>query len=532
MKTINKQILKISIILLISQNAVAQFDASINLADLNGSNGVTINGIGQDDRSGVSVSYAGDVNGDGIDDVIIGAWGADPNGNTNSGSSYVVFGNSGGFTSTLELSSLDGSNGFIINGVAENDLSGAEVSYAGDVNGDGIDDVIIGAQEADPNGSNSGSIYVVFGNNGGFTPTVELSSLDGSNGFIINGVAEEDLSGWSVSYAGDVNGDGIEDVIIGAWLADPDNNSNAGSSYVVFGNNVGFTPIVELSTLNGSNGFVINGTMAGDVSGYAVSYAGDVNGDGIDDVMIGTPGASPDDLFTGSTHVVFGNSKGFPSSFNLSTLNGNNGFAINGVAANDGSGTSVSYAGDINGDGVDDVIIGAEDSDVNGTASGSSYVVFGSDEGFAPTLELSSLDGTNGFSIYGEQQSDRSGVSVSNAGDVNDDGIDDVIIGARYASPNGIFRAGRSYVVFGSNEGFASTVELSSLNGNNGFILNGEVKLDVSGFSVSQAGDFNGDGVDDIIIGALGVDIQGNSRVGSSYVVFGKQQTIFKNGFE
>ena len=114
------------------------------------------------DSSGRSVSSAGDINGDGVDDLIIGAYGADPNGSV-SGSSYVVFGSDSGFNSTLNLSSLDGSNGFRIDGVAEGNRSGVSVSSAGDINGDGVDDLIIGAYGADPNGSASGSSYVVFG---------------------------------------------------------------------------------------------------------------------------------------------------------------------------------------------------------------------------------------------------------------------------------------------------------------------------------------------------------------------------------
>ena len=125
--------------------------------------GFVINGVDVNDNSGFSVSAAGDVNGDGLDDVIIGAYLADPNGNSTSGSSYVVFGTES--TDAIELSTLEieGGGGFVINGVDGNDFSGYSVSGAGDINGDGLDDVIIGAYQADPNGNNSGSSYVVFG---------------------------------------------------------------------------------------------------------------------------------------------------------------------------------------------------------------------------------------------------------------------------------------------------------------------------------------------------------------------------------
>ena len=121
------------------------------------------------------------------------------------------------FDPVIQLSSLDGTNGFKINGIAVGDRSGTSVSSAGDVNGDGIDDVIIGAYRADLNGAEyAGQSYVVFGSKSGFGASLELSTLNGSNGFAINGIAADDFSGWSVSSAGDVNGDGIGDVIIGA----------------------------------------------------------------------------------------------------------------------------------------------------------------------------------------------------------------------------------------------------------------------------------------------------------------------------
>jgi hypothetical protein len=146
----------------------------------------------------------------------------------------VVFGKAGGFGATFNLSTLDGSNGFKLQGEAAGDLSGRSVSGAGDVNGDGFDDLILGADGADPNGSGSGSSYVVFGKAGGFGATLNLSTLDGSNGFKLNGEAANDRSGISVSGAGDVNGDGFADLILGADGAAP-NGSNSGASYVIFG---------------------------------------------------------------------------------------------------------------------------------------------------------------------------------------------------------------------------------------------------------------------------------------------------------
>ncbi|MCC5607716.1 hypothetical protein LC612_13190 [Nostoc sp. CHAB 5834] len=493
--------------------------SSFNLSDLDGANGFTINGIAAGDNSGFSVSSAGDVNNDGIADLIIGAYNADANG-SDSGQSYVVFGKSTGFDATLNLSNLNGTNGFTINGIAAGNLLGNSVSSAGDVNGDGFDDLIIAAPRANPNGNNSGQSYVVFGKSTGFNATLNLSSLNGANGFAINDFAVGDTNssyGLSVSSAGDINYDGFDDLIIGALTAP--RGASSGQSYVVFGKSTGFSATLNLSTLNGANGFTINGINAGDNSGKSVSSAGDVNDDGFDDLIIGAYGADPNGSVSGQSYVVFGKSTGFGATLNLSTLNGANGFAINGINAGDTSGWSVSSAGDVNGDRIDDLIIGAYNASSNGSASGQSYVVFGKSSGFGATLNLSTLNGANGFAINAINAGDNSGFSVSSAGDVNDDGFDDLIIGAFRASPNGS-ASGQSYVVFGKSSGFSATLNLSTLNGANGFTINGIRLHDGSGYSVSSAGDVNGDRFDDLIIGAFAADPNGNQS-GQSYVLFG-----------
>ncbi len=532
--------------LLGSEDMVTSFTVNqlveFNLSDLNGSNGFVLNGIDSSDYSGRSVSGAGDINGDGIDDLIIGARGAEPNGIYNAGETYVVFGSDEEFDPSLNLSDLNGSNGFVLNGIDSYDQSGFSVSGAGDINGDGISDLIIGAPSADRNGKrNVGETYVVFGSDEGFDASFNLSDLNGSNGFALNGIDSYDSSGFSVSGAGDINGDGIDDLIIGARGAEPNGIYNAGETYVVFGSDEEFDPSLNLSDLNGSNGFVLNGIDSYDQSGFSVSGAGDINGDGIHDLIIGAHCADPNgNHYAGETYVVFGSDEGFDPSFNLSNLNGSNGFVINGIDSYDYSGSSVSGAGDINGDGIDDLIIGAWSAEPNGIYNaGETYVVFGSDEEFAANLDLSDLDGSNGIVLNGIDRGDHSGSSVSGAGDINGDGIDDLIIGAHGADPNGNHGAGETYVVFGSNQGFAATLDLSDLDGSNGFVLNGIDSgdnsgrsvsgagdidsLDFSGSSVSGAGDINGDGISDLIIGARGADPNGNSGAGETYVVFGSR---------
>jgi len=470
---------------------------------------ITLDGAAAGDESGLSVAGAGDVNGDGTADVIIGAPRADPNGRDRSGSSYVVYGNATP-TSPVQLGSLDpASTGFRIDGAVASDFSGSSVAGAGDVNGDGKADVIIGAPNADPNGNNSGSSYVVYGS---ASPTdIDLGTL-GAAGFRIDGAAASDFSGGSVAGAGDVNGDGKADVIIGASLADP-NGSRSGSSYVVYGNATPTSP-VQLGSLDpASTGFRIDGAAASDFSGSSVAGAGDVNGDRKDDVIIGAPGADPNGNFSGSSYVVYGS--GTPTNIDLNSL-GAAGFRIDGAAEYDNSGDAVAGAGDVNGDGKADVIIGAPFASNNGRDfSGSSYVVYGSAS--PTTVDLNSL-GAAGFRIDGAAADDWSGSSVAGAGDVNGDRKADVIIGAPSADNNGRDLSGSSYVVYGS--GTPTDIDLNSL-GAAGFRIDGAGTEDFSGSSVAGAGDVNGDGGADVIIGAPDADNNGRENSGSSYVVYG-----------
>ena len=483
------------------------FTATIALSGLNGTSGLRIDGVSADDGAGYSVASAGDVNGDGFADIIIGASSANPNGTT-TGAAYVMFGATGGFGSTLNLSSLNGSNGFRLDGVSASDEAGVSVASAGDVNGDGFADLIIGAQRA--NGG-AGSSYVMFGASGGFASSLSLSALNGSNGFRLDGVSSSDRAGKSVASAGDVNGDGYADVIVGAYQTKVTAHvtlNQVGRSYVVFGASGGFASSLSLSSLNGSNGFRFDGASQFDQAGVSVASAGDINGDGFADIIVGANQVSNG---LGLSYVVFGASGGFAATLHPSSLNGSNGFRINGVSAGDRTGTSVASAGDVNGDGYADLFVGAYGAN---SFAGQSYVVFGASGGFGSSLNLSTINGSNGFRLDGVG-GEGSGYAAASAGDLNGDGFADLIIGALFA--NG--QVGRSYVVFGASGGLASSIALSALDGSNGFRLDGVSATDQSGISVASAGDVDGDGFADLIIGAYQADPNG-ANSGSAYVYF------------
>ena len=273
--------------------------SNLDLASISDTQGFRIDGAAAFDESGASVAGTDDVNGDGRDDVIIGApapraTAAPVRGPRMWCTARRIHPTSIGVATRAQ--------GLRIDGAATGDASGGSADGAGDVNGDGRDDVIIGVLGADNNGrSNSGSSYVVYGSAN--PSNLDLASLTGAQGLRIDGAATGDLSGGSVDGAGDVNGDGRDDVIIGATFADNNGRSNSGSSHVVYGS---ATPSnLDLASLSDTQGFRIDGAATSDQSGASVAGTGDVNGDGRDDVIIGAPGADNNDRSTsGSSYIV------------------------------------------------------------------------------------------------------------------------------------------------------------------------------------------------------------------------------------
>ena len=357
------------------------------LSSINGVNGFTVSGRATSQRLGYSVSSAGDMNGDGIDDIAIASdW--------SPREVLVIYGGSGESYPT-KSSDLDGNNGFVITNSAS--YSDHVVAPAGDVNGDGFDDILIGEESADPNSlTDAGIAYVVYGK-ATMASSLSLTGLDGTNGFSIEGFNPYSKVGFSVAVAGDVNKDGCSDLIIGAGASDLNGYYNSAASFVIYGGHNLSHPFV-LNLINGTNGFQIEEVDDSACCGHSssVSPAGDVNGDGFDDIIIGSRSADPNGLTNaGESYVIYGG-KNLPHPFYLAHLNGTNGFAVEGVAEYDQSGYAVSNAGDVNGDGYADVIIGAPDSDLNGEQSGCSYIIYGGVNITHP-FELSSLNGQNGI---------------------------------------------------------------------------------------------------------------------------------------
>jgi ELWxxDGT repeat protein len=488
---------------------------TIDLASLVAGQGTTIFGADPSDSSGRSVSNAGDVNGDGFDDLIVGAPYADqPNtGNSNQGESYVIFGGESP-PATIDLANL-GSAGITFTIGREFSNLGVSVSSAGDVNGDGFGDLLVGGGWFFDFGFGGndrwmGFSYLIFG--GASLPsTMAVGSRP--TDITISPFQPESMSdygGYIVSSAGDVNGDGFDDLFVG--------DRNESRSYVIFGGTT-LSSHIDPTSL-GSAGITISGVG----HSHEVSTAGDVNGDGFDDLIIGNRNANRLNAVGsnhGESYLIYGSASP-PATINVANL-GSAGITIFGAEAFDQSGGSVSSAGDVNGDGFSDLIIGAPGADASGNSrsdAGESYLIFGGPS-LPTTIDLASL-GLIGITMFGADADDASGFSVNNAGDVNGDGFDDLIIGASSADAvgNAKLSAGESYLIFGGTS-LPATIDLRN-PGAAGITIFGVDGSDFSG-TVSTAGDVNGDGFDELLVGAPGADAAGNAKIGAgeSYLVLG-----------
>ncbi len=509
---------------------------AIDLQSLSAPDGVKIYGAEAGDWSGVTVSKTGDINGDGYDDMFIGAVFGNNGANAGAGASYLLYGGPS-LPFGIDLANL-GAAGVKILGAETADASGAWVTAA-DLNADGFDDLIVSAPLADGiNNSrpNAGETHVIYGRTS--LPSVIDLSIAGATDVTIFGAEANDESGSAIAGLGDVNGDGYDDLLIGSSKADGQNNAKpeAGESYLIYGAS-NMSRSIDLSALAAAQGVTLIGVDSGDGSGVAVSSAGDVNADGFRDFLIGAVKADglantaqTDD--TGEAYLLYGGAS-LPSVVDLSNL-GNRGITIYGAVPNTLTGIGLSSAGDTNGDGYDDFLVGTylSDGPANNTfAVGAANLIFGGPS-LSNSIQLASL-GSGGVIFYGEEYYDLAGWSVASAGDVNDDGLDDFLIGAPYARAPGdalYTYAGKTYLVYG-NTNLPSTIGLDSLS-SFGFQIGGASAGDISGWSVAGVGDVNGDGFSDYAIGAPNADSVNSSRLdaGESYLLFGGLQSSALTG--
>ncbi|WP_342596837.1 Calx-beta domain-containing protein [Cyanobacterium aponinum UTEX 3222] len=477
--------------------------------------------------SGMSISPAGDINGDGVDDFLVGA----PGKNDSKGVVYVVFGSStvGVQDQELSLDNLDGSNGLIINGTNQDRL-GSSIAFA-DLDGDNRQDLILGAPQ-NSGQSLSGKVYIVQGANLSQENEIDLNS---TNALVLESNDPGNALGFKVVVA-DVTGDGIPDVIVSAPASDKIYVVNGTTIKNALNNN---TPSLNLDELD-ANSVTILDTGTGQI-GTGLGTA-DVNGDGIKDLLLGSPQANPVDFsasddpsaqapaFGGQVSVVFGGS-GLNNSLDLSQLNGSNGFTLNGegffnpsnfdgdstltdpnlqpnFTIADSAGTNVVSIGDVNNDGVEDFIISASNSASGGINSlGRAYVIFGKTSGWSSEIDLANLNINDGFAIEGINTANiggNTGFSVSGVGDVNNDLFDDFLISAPTLNTQGANSAnGQSYLIFGGdnwsnflNDGVLKLSDVNTLN-QRVFVFNNPLNGTQLGIGLGAIGDVNNDGSPD-----------------------------------
>jgi len=443
------------------------------------------------DYSGCSVAIAGDVNGDGYDDLLIGAYGNSDAG-SNAGQVYLILGGPSGWNDGVTLDKASAS----FQGENQDDYAGTSVAGAGDVNGDGFDDILIGAYGNDWSNPDAGQVYLIFGKATGWNMDTTLGKADAS--FV--GTNKADNLGHSLAGVGDVNNDGFDDFVMGAYLNDA-GGIDSGQAYLFLGKQAGWFMQQKITDADAS----YFGPWPGEEAGWSLAGAGDVNRDGYDDFLIGAPWDNFAYPSAGAAYLILGKANGWSFGVNLKSADA----SWTGEATNDLLGFAVAGAGDVNGDGFDDILIGAILNDVHGLRldAGQTYLILGKPVGWVLWVPIANSDA----SFWGEQWWDNSGGALSTAGDLNGDGYDDFMIGAEFNS-DGTSNAGQTYIIMGRPAGWAMNLDLRFF-ADASYI--GEYKGEYSGYALSGGGDVNGDGVPDFMIGAL---CNGDNQEGKTYV--------------
>jgi hypothetical protein len=426
-----------------------------------GNAGARLAGEGDGDAAGSAVAGM-DVDGDGLSDLLIGAPGSDTAG-LDAGVVAIVTGPASG---ELLLDAPD----IELRGESAGGLAGSAIAPAGDVDGDGVADLLVGAPMADYRGSGAGAAYLLLG------PLETGSLADAARRFA--GETIEDQAGTAVAGGGDADGDGRADVLIGAPYGE---SGGQGAAYLV----------LDAASSSASLGLeradlILRGIVPGDHAGQAVSLAGDANGDGLADLAVGAPDAGG----SGAVYVVLG--AAVPSG-DLSAADS----VLTGLNAGDEAGWSVAWVGDVDWDGHDDLLVGAPGAE---GGAGAAYLLLG------PFPASGGLD-VAGASFVGVSAGDGAGSSVASAGTIDGDRYDDILIGVAAGSDASPVLARGP--VWGS-------VSLAGADG----VYVGEASGDHAGAAVAGAGDTDGDGFGDLLIGAPGFD-GGATDGGAAYLIVG-----------
>lgn len=416
---------------------------TIDLSNLNGTDGFQIKLEGPIVAGdNIQCTSVDDFNGDDIADLAFTI----PNGGRTAGSreglGVLLFGSDGSFPSVVSTSSLDGSNGFIITSENQSSLLGLTVNGPGDVNNDGFDDLMLGATDSVSGGP---KVYILFGDRSPFPDSVNINGVQPDETLLITEFTGTFLPSGG---RGDITGDRVPDILIGDPASDPPGRGKVGEAYIVFGRNTPFPDSITRTEIKNPTGFVVTGLSEDDQLGSSLSMIGDVNNDGVGDFVIGAEEADPSGLpGAGEAYVVFGRAGTFQDTIDLTSLNGLNGFRIPGIISGGKLGRLVGNAGDFNGDGISDLFLGAPTASFDGgNNQGEAYILFGQDGGFSASFDLAAMDGSQGFRIRGGISEADVGEAISEAGDVNRDGFDDLIIGSQQS----VDGDSKAYVLLGT----------------------------------------------------------------------------------